>query len=190
MQAQRLSDPRQSYMMAKSSPSLDASVIPLQNVLGVFCDVTISVPHKLNPGDSWQLFDPGFLLGHQDHMRPTGSETDALISASCVLIRAGLLRSPGTTGDHVMNQAVDMTSVAKPSVLVRCWQAVQVIVMSTARSSTAGSSHCGCEVTKKVPSDFPACLNMPLSNKQNTPYRQVVLGPARILKGFVSLAKR
>ncbi|CAE7330182.1 Fam98a [Symbiodinium natans] len=27
-----------SYMMAKSSPSLDASVVPLRNVLGVFCD--------------------------------------------------------------------------------------------------------------------------------------------------------
>ena len=29
-----------------------------------------------------------------------------------------------------------------------------------------------------------------MSNRQNTPYRQVVLGPARILKGLVSLAKR
>ena len=29
-----------------------------------------------------------------------------------------------------------------------------------------------------------------MSNRQNTPYGQVVLGPVRILKGFVSLAKR
>ncbi|CAE6921608.1 Fam98a [Symbiodinium sp. CCMP2592] len=64
----------ESYNYAKSSPALDASAVPLQNVLGIFCDAKVSEAFAMHVA-AWCMLSasgPGYVLGHQDHLCPAG----------------------------------------------------------------------------------------------------------------------